>query len=83
MNEYLRAGGRIVGIIVLSLGVAFVAAGLVLLVEAIPFVVGGGYGRHRYGFRWIEAAGGCGFMAYLCFKYWSRLRKEEREGVQI
>jgi hypothetical protein len=83
MNEYLRAGGRIVGIIVLFLGVLFVGAGFALLAEAIPFIVGGGYGRYRYGWRFIEAAVGCAFMAYVCFKYWSRLRKEEREGVQI
>jgi hypothetical protein len=83
MNEYLRAGGRIVGILALSLGVAFVAAGFALLVEGIPFVIKGGYGRYRYGWRTIEVAVGCGFLAYVCFRYWSRLRKEEREGVQI
>jgi hypothetical protein len=84
MNSYLKTGGRLVGAVVFAIGVLFVAGAFAALAVTVQRVVSDGYsailGSRRTGFG-LDGVGLCGFMAYLCFRYWSRLRKEEREGV--
>jgi hypothetical protein len=84
VNPYLRTGGRIVGAIVFALGVVMAATGVFLVVEAVPYWMNrGAFGGSRSAWHAARAAVGCGVLSFVCFRYWSRLRKEERQGIQI
>ena len=86
MNPYLKTAGRLVGAFAFAAGVIFVAAAFAALVGTVQQVVGGGYsaliGGRRRAFG-LDTVALCAFMAYVCFRYWSKLRKEEREGSWI
>jgi hypothetical protein len=87
MNRYLRSGGRIVAIVALIAGVIACVAAFVALIDALPFAMVRGAlpdpVSQDSAWRDLEFACACVIFAFLCFRYRSRLRREERQGVQI
>jgi hypothetical protein len=84
MNKYLKTGGRLVGVIVFAAGVLLAATSAWLICEAIAnWSPGPAYNSPIWPEHAIEAGFICGVFAGLCFRYCARLRREERDGVQI
>ena len=84
MNRYLRSGGRLVGMLVFAAGIVLVAIGLWFINEALAHWGGDTlYGSRSWPVRWLEAGIICEAFAVACFRYCVKLRREERNGIQI
>ena len=88
MNPYLKRGGRFMASLCVLLGTAFALASLGVLVAAVPYMMNywapnRSVLTYRWAWRYIEFAILTGMGAFSCGREYRRLRKEERQGVQI